>query len=255
MIHNKETLVRENNEYKQQIWINLKCPDISLKDVEMLDYKTDKLFNIFRKYNLYYDPEYVNSVVKEKKDLFNLTIRPGINNSSLSINYERAKEGEVDFGNKLSFRFGIEAEFILPFNNNKWSILFEPTYQYFNSENSNHGQLIVADYKSIELQTGLRYYFFLNDESRIFINGLYISDYKMNSKIQFEEDQYNNSLDYGNILKVFGKSNFAFGCGYNFSNKFSLELRYSSNREILTGHKNWKSKYNSLSFIIGYSIF
>ena len=30
---------------------------------------------------------------------------------------------------------GIEAEFVLPFNNNnKWSIIAEPTYQYFKAD-------------------------------------------------------------------------------------------------------------------------
>lgn len=250
----KDNLIRENNGYKQQLWVNLKCPNISLKDIEILDYKIDNLIKVFEKYNAYVNSETFNYKEKIKKDLFNLTIRPGINNSSLLIKFENSSTGDIDFGNSLSFRFGIESEFILPFNNNKWAILIEPTYQYFNSENRNHGQLIVADYKSIELPIGIRHYFFLNDKSKLFINAVYISDFKMNSRIKFEEDQY-NALDYGNILKIIGKSNFAIGCGYNHSNKYSLEMRYSSNREILAGHIFWNSKYNTLSVIFGYSIF
>lgn len=42
---------------------------------------------------------------------------------------------EIKFSKGLtSFRFGLEAEFVMGFNNNKWAFLLEPTYQQFESE-------------------------------------------------------------------------------------------------------------------------
>ena len=249
-----ENLIRENNKYKQQLWFDLKCQNISMKDVENVDYKKNELINFFVKFNECNNSEFVNFEEINKKDLFNLTIRPGFNSSSLSIKYTDSDAGDIGFDNNSSFRFGIETEFIMPFYNNKWSLIIEPTYQYFKSENSSHGQRVIADYKSIELPIGIRYYFFLNDKSKIFINGLYVSGISLNSSIQFENGE-NLVLESDKSLEVIGRSNFAFGGGYNINNKYSMEIRYGFNRNIFSTYPIWNSKYNTLSIIIGYSIF
>ena len=41
---------------------------------------------------------------------------------------------DLKFDSNTNVSLGIEAEFILPFNKNKWAIIFEPTYQYYKTE-------------------------------------------------------------------------------------------------------------------------
>lgn len=238
--------IGKNNRYKQQLWSTLKCENISTKEIENINYNKKELVNLFIKYNSCNNSTFTNFEKKQKKDLFNLTIRPGINNSSLSIENILSNSSDIDFGNELSFRFGIEAEFVMPFNKNKWAILAEPTYQYFKSEKITNTQIINVDYKSIELSLGLRHYFFLNNNSKIFINGLYIIDLNMNSKIDFE-----NTTN----LTIKTDGNLAFGIGYNYNQKYSLEMRYGSGRAILGGYIYWNSDYESLSIIFGYTLF
>ncbi len=178
-----------------------------------------------------------------KTDLFNFNIRPGINSSSLSISNSAASYRNTDYDNELSFRIGLEFEFIMGFNKNKWAILIEPTYQYYKTDkevlyNSNTD----ASYQSIELPVGIRHYLFLNKESKIFINGSFIYDFAINSKVR--------SLD----AKSHGV-NFAFGIGYNYNNRYSLEFRYHTSRDILTDYVAWTSDYKTASVIFGYSVF
>lgn len=252
-IRPSENIIRKNNGYKQQLWNNLKCQSISLKDVEKVDYKKKELINFFSKFNKCNNSESLNFDKTNTKDLFNLTIRPGFNSSSLAIKYDGSDAGDIDFGNHLSFRIGIEAEMVMPFNNNKWSLILEPTYQYYKLEKSLRNQIVLADYKSIELPIGIRHYFYLNDKSKIFINGLYVFSFSMNSNIKFEK-RGNFVLESDNSLEILDKSKIALGCGYNINNKFNMEIRYGFNKDIFNIYKSWDSKFNTLSIIFGYSI-
>ncbi|WP_233195778.1 PorT family protein [Aquimarina sp. MAR_2010_214] len=236
----------KNNRYKQQLLNILKCESISVKDLKNANYTKKELVNLFVKYNSCSDSAFINFEKKQKRDLFNLTIRPGIKNTSLSIQNVISYPDIIDFGSKLSFRFGVEAEFIMPFNKNKWALLIEPTYQYSKFEKIVDQQVINVDYKSIELPLGFRHYFFLNNNSRIFINGVFIIDLDMDSKINFEKDA---------DLTIKTDGNLAFGIGYNYNQKYSLEMRYGSGRAILGDYTFWNSDYESLSVILGYTLF
>ncbi len=244
----KNNKITENNSFKNQLWNDLKCPTFKIDMVENLKYKKSDLIDFFIKYNDCTKEGYINYEKKQKRDLFNLNFRPGFNTSSLSTRNSVSSRKNTDFDNELTFRFGLEAEFILPFNKNKWAIIFEPTYQYFKSETelyTNEG--VEADYQSIELPIGIRHYFFLGENSKIFINGsLHIAELSMNSLIDY---------DYSSDLEIKSRNNLAFGLGFKYKDTYSLELRYLMAREILGDYVHWASEYQTFSVILGYSIF
>lgn len=241
-----QDVIGKNNKYKQQLWNNLKCKTLTINDAEKLEYTNGDLTRFFVAYNECNNQDYVNYEAKQKKDLFNLTIRPGLNYSTLSLNNNITNYKDVDFGSELGFRFGIEAEFIMPFNKNKWSLLIEPTYQYFKSEQVIESGNVKIDYKSIELPLGIRHYFFLNENSKIFINGSFLLDFSLNSTIEYTT-VVNLDIETG--------VNLAFGLGYKFNDRYSMELRYLTNRNILSSYLYWGSDYNTFSVILGYSFF
>lgn len=160
--------VATNNQFKQQLWMDLKCEAIEMNTVEKLEYSKTSLMKFFKKYYECINPNFlIVEEKKEKKDLFNFSLRPRINSSSVSVQNLKVSSSKVDFNNEIDFGFGVEAEFIFPFNKNKWSFSIEPTYQSFSSEetiNSDYiggTKLIVnVDYSSIEVPLSLRHYFF-----------------------------------------------------------------------------------------------
>lgn len=250
--------IGENNRFKQQLWNDLKCPNFKMSKIESLDYNKKMLVNFFVEYNNCKNQEYVNYEKKKKRDLFNLTIRPRINNSSLTIQNSVFNSRNTDFENKIGFGFGIEAEFILPFNKNKWAIAIEPTYQNFKTEkttnvNNVSGGILIAnvDYSSIEIPVGLRHYFFLNNNSKIFINASYIFDISSKSSIEFTRND-GSSLS---SLDINTRQNLGFGIGFKKNDKFSFEMRYQTGREVLSDYISWSSEYKTLSIIFGYSLF
>lgn len=239
--------VAQNNEFRQQLWNDLKCQNISINDLEKIDYEEDELVNVFVKYNQCNNSEYINFEEKQKRDLFNLTPRLGLNSTSLSIQNNLYDSRDTDFGNEFGFRLGIEAEFIMPFNNNKWALIIEPSYQYFKSEKELSHEIVTIDYKSIDFSLGVRHYFFLNENSKIFVNALYILGFDMSPKIYYNQ---RGLLDISDST-----SNFGFGIGYTNNDKYSLELRYQPSRNILRNYLAWNADYKAFSVIFGYSIF
>ncbi|GHC49184.1 tRNA modification GTPase [Ulvibacter litoralis] len=250
------TKIGKNNQYKQQLLNALKCSSIASSTYENLQYTTNSITNFFIYYNECVHADITNYTSKEKKDLFNLTLRPRINNSSLNINNGISDGRDADFESKTGFGFGAEVEFIFPFNNNKWALIIEPTYQNFKKEiardasNVSGGKMIInVDYKSIELPIGIRHYFFLTDNSKIFLNALYVMDLSSKSSIEYTRGD-NSSL---NSLNIKSGNNFAFGIGYKFNDKYSLEVRHQTSRDILKDYVYYNSEYNTTSLIFGYS--
>lgn len=253
-----ENKIGKNNRYKQQLWNDLKCSDFKISKIENLDYKKNSLVNFFVEYNKCNNQEYVNFEEKQKRDLLNLTIRPRINTSSLTIQNSVSNSRDSDFKNKIGFGFGVEAEVILPFNKNKWAVAIEPTYQSFKSEkktnvnNVSGGVLIeTVDYNSLEIPISLRYYLFLNNKSKIFINASSIFDLSPNSSIEFTR----NDGSIISSLDIKARFNLAIGIGYKQNDKYSIELRYQTPREVLEYYSYWSSEYKTLALIFGYSLF
>lgn len=254
---NVDNNLAKNDRFKQQLWNDLKCNTIEMDEVENLVYKQNSLINFFIEYNKCNNSDFINYEQKVKKDLFNLTFRIHINNSSLSIN-NSINNTLTDFGNKFGIGFGIETEFILPYNKNKWAIVLEPTYQNFKSEKttyvntiSGERQITNVNYNSIEVPIGLRHYLFINNNSKFFITASYIFDFNIKSSIELKNAD-NTIL---NSLEINSRNNLGFGLGYKFKDKYSLEMRYLTSRNILGDYLYWKSNYNTLAVMIGYSIF
>lgn len=123
-----------NDNFKQELFNNLKCEDISIKNIKSLRYKNKDLTNFFINYNECTSSKFAVDSKKRKEDQFNLSIKAGLNNSSLDIQSINLIGRNANFGSQIGVRFGIEIEYILPFNENKWSLFLEPTYRKFEAE-------------------------------------------------------------------------------------------------------------------------
>jgi len=248
--------IGKNEGYKQQLLRAFKCSDISENDIKFLKYKKKDLINLFVKYNQCVGEKMTN-FEKKKKSQMNLNLRLGVNNTSLLIhNPTSSLLSNTKFKNKEVFRIGVELEYILPFNKNKWGITIEPTYQYYKSRkityfNTGFNSKHISDvsYKSIEIPLGVRYYMFLNENSKFFINGQYVYNFSTNSKIDFSRG---NGANIGSV-EIKPISNIAFGVGYNYKSKYAIEIRVQTPREILISYKYWSSEYKTVSFILSYN--
>ncbi len=141
----------------------------------------------------------------------------------------------ISFDSKLSFTAGLEFEFVLPFKNNKWSVTLEPSTFSYKASGQNSGVTKAqVDYNSINIAAGLRYKFFLNENSRIFLNAFEIKDIKVTTLTLTP----------------------AFGAGYSYK-RLSAEVRFYPHLKIYNYYyyeTNYASFTNS-SFTIKYAVF
>lgn len=234
-------IYKTNNEFRLQLYNDVKCPGALISSVEKLNYKQDELVSYFNKYNSCMGSSMESFAFRKKRDLFNLRITPGINYSSFLVQ-NRSYGKDYAFKSKVSFRLGLDGELVFPFNKNKWALFFEPTYQSFNSEaNPNSSPALSIAYSNIEFPIGLRYYMFLNHDIKLVIDALFIPA----DAIAFKEDFY--------VFKINPNSSFAFSGGFEFK-RLSAQIRYYTPRNLIWNNDPWYSDYQRISFILGFKI-
>ncbi len=254
----KDKKIGQNMSFRQQLLNDLKCETINRREFEILNYNKTDLKKIFLKYN---ESLNILSTVyegKKKEDWFNLSLTPGLNYGSANFENTYVKGSYLDFEKMFSFRFGIETQFILPFNKSKWSILFEPAYQYYNSDAISATDRIPGlelhskiNYQSIQLASGVGHSFFLKNKSKIFVNAFYVHDFSFNSSIEQKRGD-GTALS---TLDIKPRDCFALGAGYQFKNRFGIEMRYYTRRDLLGDYVYWVADFKLFSVILKYTLF
>ncbi|WP_310994151.1 tRNA modification GTPase [Aequorivita marina] len=250
----KNKRIAENNRYKQQLATDITCSEMANPSLKNLEYKRTKLINQFKKYNTCLKAETVVYKKKAIKYGFNLSLRPGITFGSASI--QKSGETKLDFGNKSGFRVGLEAEYIFPFHNGKWSIFIEPTYQSYTADTEiaintdfptmQNSTVVTVDYSALEVPIGGRFYMFLNKDAAFFINGALLVD------LSVFDSSIKSSNDSKYDLEFASDATTAVGAGFKYKNKYSIEARYHTSRNIIN-YTNVNATYSSFAIIAGYN--
>ncbi|GMN10686.1 hypothetical protein MTsPCn9_23390 [Croceitalea sp. MTPC9] len=129
----KKSKLRENNTFRKQLLETLVCKDFNFTQMLNVNYTKKDLTKIFKDYNTCNGASYT-SLESNKNNFFNLSLRPRINSSTSSTPNPVFSSRNLDFDNKLGFGFGIEAELLLPFKKNKWTLFTEFAYQNYKNE-------------------------------------------------------------------------------------------------------------------------
>lgn len=261
-VNSLQRKVDENNSFKAQLWNTLNCENLALEDVKKLTYRSEDLIEYFTSYSECLNQSYV-SYKQKAKDSFNFTLRPHFNYSSLRIdNGNSLSIINVEFDNEVNIGFGVEFEYILPLYKQNWSVILEPNYQAYASKKQTSSNLvsdgilnIEVGYSALKTPFGVRYYFHLNNKSKLFINAI--------SNVSFYLRGINDSalLIYsrgdGSIINTIEYKraglNYGFGGGYKFNNKYSIELRYLEGQNLIQEFVR-DSNYRTLSLMLGYTL-
>lgn len=247
--------VNYNVYYKQQLVLNLESDGINESEIVDANYNLNDLSKLFIKYNNAKGSAITNIKKRKFNDLFNLSVKAGITEANLTLINPTSNNNFYysNFSTKLLFEYGVEAEFILPFNKGKWSFIINPSYQVYKNKTTYKPyeytleKELFVNYKSLNIPIGVRYYLFLkNKDFRFFINfglmaHLHSNDQIITSKNSSIKVRPNNSFD------PFS------GFGFMYKN-YSFEMR-TSNIDNLTLVDRWYSPYETTSFIVGYKLF
>jgi hypothetical protein len=143
--------VAENNTFRQQLLNDVFC-GASEKDVKNLKYDSTALTKYFEKVNRCSGGATVEKAKPASKGSFHLKAGVVLGTHSLKVN---APLITADFGTKSYVSPALEAEFVLPFWNNKWNVAVEPTVGTFKGREQGEDFTFEARYKYVRVTAGL----------------------------------------------------------------------------------------------------
>ena len=240
--------VRKNESYKNQLKKEFPCAQAS----SSASYTKSSLVKYFVTYNNCdaKDASLTDFTLTETKGKLRIKVKGGINYYKAKVTELGIPFGDPDYNSdyQVSPRFGFELEYILPSNNNRWSVFLEPSYQSFDGNAElivlgavNIIRTIAIDYRSVEVPVGVRHYIPLGGESsKLFFNAGAILDVPIG-----DSTLRNDPIE--SDISVF------FGAGYEFD-KFSIEARYAGGRQ-LTDLVGLETSYGGLNVVLGYVLF
>lgn len=255
-------LVATNEDYKNQLNSLFSESDATRKKIAFARYNDQDLIKVFDSSNQPIPTALEQKNRQSKQGKFNLNIRPGYNfyPDVKIVNFM----GNQQLPSTSNFRIGIEAEVLLPFNKNKWSLIFEPNYSVYTSKNTkitskniNYNHYIDFNkYAFIDIPVGVRHYMYINEKSRFFVNTQInlIRIKSTNTKtIDIKDGDY--SILTASFANSKPLSSLMFGTGFNYNNKYTLELRYNTSSEMLKNEDKRSASLQYFSVILGYNIF
>jgi len=243
----EKTLV--NHAYREQLRQSMPCNNQA--KINKLAYTRKDLINYFADYNTNQGASsIVTQHTKTHKDNLRLKIGTSLNRIDLQTQ-DFSASSNISFSPEYSTGFGAEIEYILPFNNYKWSVFAESNlYSYYtgDSENSFDSQTTgsVINYKTIEYPLGVNFYLNLNENQRLFLRGAYVFNSLLNqSHVTFKSD-YPYELSTAPRLYL--------GAGFNHK-KLGIELRCYSKQNITQNLYKRGSELSQISFRLTYVLF
>ena len=249
-----------NNSFRQQLFAELTCDNITYKDFEKIGYEERELINIFLKYNECQQAEVENfhAKAKSQRNILDLNIRVGVNNSNITVTRPGLSifqpGATVPFGSNLSFRGGLELEFYLPYNRNMWAILLEGSnynYQVVISEPRTSGTNPALTSSSIEINViaislGLRSYFPLNPQNKLFANFSFAYNSISNSTAIIGTERFD-------LIRA---GDLSAGVGYKFRNRFMVECRYTLGKPYTyRNDPGIETEFSNIALIAGFTIY
>jgi hypothetical protein len=241
-----QSATAENNHYRQQLFSFTKCDGDTMDKFIALKYERGALASIIESYNACIGKTakiYAASRVQKLEINYTVFAGAGLTGFGLSD-----MKPSLDKTNKATISVGGEIALELP--SKKWAIFARVSYEQLSAEATNSHVTSPAsnittmntyaiDYKMFSLQLGPRCNFDLNDRNKLFVDasiGLGIpsgtllhSTIVSNSTGTFSNDiiEYDlNSCAY-----------FTIGAGYVFNDKFGIDLRFDTNKNMLNGSR------------------
>jgi hypothetical protein len=232
--------ISKNETFKQQLWLNVKCGSTTQSMVNDLRYDEKSLTNYFTKFNQCSgDKPSLEKTVKRKTFFAHLSSGVGV--SSLAVEFSDQFQGFTrEFKSHLSYHVGVELEFILPFNRNKWALLVEPSFNTFNGQDDE--SVYEAKFNTLELGLGARHFFHLNENSKILVNAMVITYLPLDKTIGVFNLE--RAINYG----------VAVGAGYAYK-RLSVEVRHNFNYEVLGNYLSWSAQQERSIVVLRYRVF
>ncbi len=240
--------VKDNNEYKQQLYVDLRCPeDKPIDDFLALSYDIKDLKKIFTGYNSCAKSDHIVYDNKTGNKLkINYTVFAGLHSTSFSTALTDTKDSNITFG--VGFELGV----VLP--SQKFGLFLRAEYESLSAQASRSVRIsewygdVTRNYNIdanlMNFSIGPRYFFSISEKSKLYIDAGLQMTFPVSNNDYFVGDDYIFPL--GSAFSITG------GVGYSLNNKFGIELRSDTNRDLSGG--SIKFDYTRIGLNLRYTI-
>ncbi len=236
---------RTNYEYRRQLSEALSCEDIGFGRIRNLPYSRTALVELLVDYHECKGGEPVLYKKTKKKGKGNVSLMAGID--LVNLTYTRGGFNTTPISQKLDAamgqRVGLAGEFILPTNNNRWSIFAELSFLNLQMDQETPRGVFNIDYKSLEIAIGVRHNFFLNEKNRIYLNAALAAHSPLSSTFEIVDST---------TPQVDNSNTFVGGLGYRWAEKIGLEVRFSLERDLLNQNSVESTKMYTTTVVGSY---
>lgn len=232
-----------NSNFKQQLYFNVNCDNLTTQRFYDIEYTKISLTNYIKEYNSCKETKttiYSNDY--HQKSNVRITVFAGVYNASFGI---KNANPNIENDNSLSYSLGVETSLAVV----SGQLEFFGRLEYENLSTEARGtkdqgyNILTHVYKIntgiVSLHIGPRYNLFINDNNKLFIDAALVLNLPLektinrDSYILTETDYTYGGHDASYDLSTALSSNI--GIGYVFSNKFGIDLRYKTNRNMFNG--------------------
>ncbi len=261
-----EGAVRENVTYKEQLLKQMTCSSLDRSRFTALRYNERSLLDIFSDYNKCIGSPLTDYARLKNKGAFQVKLRAGIGFAGLSVRVNTFDPGMFPI-------LGLEAAYVLPTGNGRWSILFQPTWQAYKTrgtlfydngyteeplvpsnpgyEHSGERRMITIRYNHIVLAIGGRRDIHLGVKSKMFFNASLASNLIINAKDSYDTEDFFIKPKFRQT-SFFVAPTVIFGAGYQYHDRVSIDINYAFNKVVLE-NRDWQATFTTpVSLALGY---
>ena len=262
--------IRTVEPFKKMLYENLSCNELELTDFLKLKYQEKPLKDIFLKFNMHHDSPFTEYRTFDNKAKWVFTPRIGLMNNTIDIAFQNNKSinyPKTDYTENITNpSLSLEIEYLMPFNKNKFSLVLEPTYDYYafnHTQQDAFSSIVITDnmqYSSIKLPLTIRYNFFLSYNNRIYINAGYNYDLTLKAKFTKIIETQNSTTNFESSFQNYGC--FTVGTGIKIKdlslnfNLFAKSEKFfpSNNISVYIPDKDKTISVNAFRISLGYSL-
>ena len=238
-----ETKISVNNLFRQQLFNLVNCNNEQVSNFLSIAYDKKSLSEVFSRYNkcsgsasAVYDNK------TGKKSNIHINVFAGVYNTSFGINNTNP---ETKKGNSINFSLGAETSIVTA--GGKWELFGRLEYERLSGETKSvddQGYNILAKTYKIDtdvfnIHIGPRYNYIINDTNKLFIDAAIVLSLPLEKELICENNITTNAgVNYDAANTTYQISTALsgnIGIGYVFADKFGIDIRYKTNRNMFDG--------------------
>lgn len=269
--------IRERKGFQKQLFEASPCKQ-QLDTRSFLDvkYRLNEISSIISGFNDCLGSDSENYNKKRTKGQFNFLAKANV----VFNNFQKAGFGygdglssdgsnfaEFPISNQTTFGIGLELEYMLPFNNKRWSIFTNPMYQYLQKDSvtrtdglfyafsTSNVCTYTIDLSYIELPIGVRYFFVQSKNINAFLNVAFGTNIVLSDASNLEFVDADIVVE-ERITKSSSNSFISIGGGVRINSTFDVYVNYYASKSIASGNSLQQNDLGgSLNIGVGYRLF